>query len=310
MVSLMLGVAWCGASARAFDEDVAARRPPPAEPEAGDARGQHHGASDRASGAAASDRASHTEPGAWLRPAAAELAAIIRQTLDAADLAILVGQAAAGAVPETDPRLRQLGAELGLEPEVLAGMLEILGRNGVPRASLAAALADIAARHRSLLERVRLLEASASHAAELRDAAAAAIEATDHDRADLLLAEAEAIEFEAMAQLPEALDLRPVQAAAIHAPSGAIAGPALKPGRAAHGPPLRGGGRAGSEGASPVVPSDRFCQRHAEHPLCERWANASPLCERLPQHPLCQGDNPFCRRHPDHRLCEQPPSPS
>lgn len=299
-IALMLAASYGASAAGAADPDAA----PPAP---GDAPGQDMVAATSDVGP---DRDANAEGGASLEPTAAELEAIIQQTFSAGDLQPLIGGAAAGADLEIDPRVRELAAGLGLEAEALARMFEILAREEVPPARLANVLAEMAARHLGLLERVELLEGSDPRAAELRDAAAAAIETAEYDLANGLLAEAEALEFEAGDQLPEALDLGAVPAAATHAASGTFAAIPARYGKAAAGATLHGGGRAGSEGPPPFVPSDRSCQRHPEHPLCERWAETSSLCDRLPNHPLCQGNNAFCRRHPDHKLCEQPPSPS
>jgi hypothetical protein len=302
MISLMLAAVSYGASAAAaagpdFTDALRLSR---------DARGEDVATGRNIGGPDRDD----IEGGAAVHPTAAELRAIIQQTFSAGDLQALVGQAAGGAALELDPRVSQLAAGLGLEAGSLARMFGVLGTQEVPPAQLANVLAEIAARHLSLLARVRLLEGSEPRAAALRDAAAAAIGTAEHDRADALLAEAEALEFEAADQLPEALDLGAVPAAATYAPFGAIAGLPPRYGRAAAGAMLHGSDRATSEGPPPPVPSDRFCQGHPGHPLCERWAATSPLCEQEPNHPLCQGNNPFCRRHPDHKRCELPPSPS
>jgi hypothetical protein len=298
----MLAATSSGASlASASDPDVTARRPA-SEALGGDAIAER--------GNVTSDRDVSAEGGASLDPTAAELETIILRTLSAADLQALVTQAAGGAVLETNSRVRELGAELDLRQEALARMFEMLGRQDVPPEQLAEVLAEIVARHKSLLERVQFLEASDPRAAELRDAVAAAIETAEYDQVDALRAEAEAIEFAGLRQLLEAIDQRILNAAAIYAPSGAIVGTPLGYGRAAvNGALLQGGGRADSEGPSRFVPSDGFCQRHPEHRLCERMADSSPLCDRLPNHPLCE-DGGFCRRHPDHKRCEEPPSPS
>lgn len=251
-----------------------------------------------------------TEDGVSLRPAPTEFQTIIQGTLSAVDLQALARGAARGAVLDSDTRVRALGAELDLGQEAVARMLEILGRQDVPPERLAEVLAEIVARHKVLLERVRLLEASEPRAAELRDAVAVAIEKGEYELVDALLAEPEAMEFGALRQLLAALDQRALKAMAIHAPSDAVTGTTLEYGNAAdHGAPLHGGARAASEGPPQFIPSEGFCDRHPEHRLCERWADSSPLCDRLPNHPLCE-DGGFCRRHPDHKRCEQPPSPS
>lgn len=303
VISLLVAVTSASAAlAVAADPDINTLRPPTAAlAEDGIAE----------EGDTASDRGADAEGDLSLQPTAAELEVIIERTLSAADLQALVSEAAAGAALETDSRVRALGAELDLRQEALTRIFEMLGEQDVPPERLAAALATIVARHKTLLAQVQLLEASDPRAAELKDAVAAAAETAEYELVDALLAEGGTFELEAMRQLLAALDQRILNAAAIHGPSGALPGTLRGYGRAAgHGALLHGGGRAEPEGPPRFVPSDGFCQRHPGHRLCERMADSSPLCDRLPDHPLCQGDNSFCRRHPDHRLCEQPPSPS
>ena len=267
-------------------------------------------ASGRASG-----RDNNVEGDVFLGPTPAEVEAIIRQFLNAVDLQTLVRDAASGALLETDTRVRDLGAELDLENEALARLFEILGRNDVPPERLAAVLAEIVARHKSLLERVRLLEASEPRAAELRDAAVAAIETADYDRADALLAAAEVIELEAKRQLQEALDQRVRNAAAIDEQGGGdVAGTQLEYGEAAGlGALLYGDVWAGSEASVQFVSRDRFCRSRPEDRLCQQWAESSSLCDRKPDHPVCRDDDDDrCEKRPDHPLCDDgdPPSSS
>jgi hypothetical protein len=174
-------------------------------------------------GSIASGRDTNVGGDVFLGPTPAEVETIIQRTLSASDLQNLVREAARGAVLETDTRVRELSAELALHDQALTRMFEILGRKDVPPERLADVLAEIAARHKSLLERQQLLEASEPRVAELRDAASAAIETAEYDRADVLLAEAEAIELEAMRQLRETLDQRALNAAAIRAQRGDVA---------------------------------------------------------------------------------------
>ena len=263
-------------------------------------------------GSVASGRGTDIEGDAYLRSTPAELKETIERTLSPVDLQSLVRKAARGAVLETDARVGELGAALDLRNEALARMFEMLGRQDVPPEGLADVLAEIVARYQSLLERVRLLEASDPRAAELRDAVAAAIETADYDRVHELLAGAEAIEFEALRQLLKALDQRVLNAAAIYPEAGDVAGTQLEYRAAQYGVLLHGADRAGFGGLQQFAPSGRFCQWYSGHSLCMRRADSSPRCDRLPNHPLCQDpdDDDFCRRHPDHKRCEQPPSPS
>ena len=266
-------------------------------------------------GSIASARGANIEGAVFLRPAPAGVKTIMQRSLSAVDLQALVREAAPDAVLETDIRVRELGGELDLREEALARMLKMLRRQDVPPERLADVLAEIVARHQSLLERVRRLEASDPRAAELRDAIAAAIETAEYDRVDALLAESEAVEFEAMRQLLAALDQRVLNAAAIYPEAGDVAGAQLGFGKAAQlGAQLHGAGRAGFGGLLQFVPSGRFCQWHPGHRLCQLWADSASLCERQPDHPLCEDDDDdrFCEKRPDHPLCDddQPPSPS
>jgi hypothetical protein len=246
----------------------------------------------------ASDRAANLQGDLYLGPTPADVKTVIQRTLSLVDLQTLVGEAAGGADLATDPRVRKLGAELELREDALARILAILGHQDVPPERLADALAEIVARHKSLLERVRLLEASEPRAAELRDAVAGAIETAEYDRVDALLIEAEALGFEAMRQLLEALDQRILAAAAIDPEAGGIAGTRR-----------HSAGRAGHRGPLQLFRSGRFCNWHPGHHLCERWAQSFSLCERLPKHPLCDDDR-FCKKRPDHPLCDDDPPPS
>lgn len=249
-------------------------------------------------GSLASGRSANVEADVVLRATPADIKAIIQRTLGAEDLQTLVRAAAGDAALETEPRVRELGAELDLREEALARMLGILGRQDVPPERLADVLAELVARHNSLLDRVRLLEAPQPGAAELREAVAAAIETAEYDDVDALLAEADALGFEAMRQLLKALDQRILTAAAIHPEAGNVATTSLY-----------GAKRAGI--GNPLQPfrSGSFCDRHPGHHLCERWAESASLCERLPEHPLCD-DERFCEKNPDHPLCDDDPPPS
>jgi hypothetical protein len=290
MVPLVLAATCSGAAvAEPPDPEIEALRPPTGAP-------AEQATAEK--GDDAFDRDGDAEGDVALHPTAAELEAIILSTLGAADLQALVEEAAGGAVLKTDPRVRALGAELDLRAEALARIVEMLGRQDVPPEQLAEVLATIVARHKSLLERVRLLEAADPRVAALRDALAAALETAEYDRVDALLAEAGAIEFEAMQQFLAALDQRILNAAAIYPEAGGFAGAML-----GHK------GRAGFGGFLQLRPRSHFCQWHFGHRLCERLADSSPLCERRPNHRLCDDDR-FCKKRPDHPLCNEDPPPS
>ena len=107
--------------------------------------------------------------------------------------------------------------------EAIARFFEILGEAPVESEKLADRFAEIATRHKRLLERVQLLNAADPQVAELRDAASAAIEAAEYDQADALLADAEAAELKAMRRLQAALEERALSAAAIRTQRGELA---------------------------------------------------------------------------------------
>jgi hypothetical protein len=159
----------------------------------------------------------------------------------------LVEKVVGGASVEVNAKIGELSEALDLRHEALARMFEILGREQVPPERLEATLAEIATRHKGLLERVRLLDATDPRAGQLRDAAATAIETAEYDRADALLADAESIEIEAMRRLQQALDQRGLNAAAIRAEHGEVARTRLDGGTRrgrAHPSRLRDGGRS------------------------------------------------------------------
>jgi hypothetical protein len=301
-VPLVLAATCSGAAlAEPPDPEIEALRPPIGAP-AEEAIAEK--------GDVAPARDANAEGDVALPPTAADLETLIERTLGAADLQALVKEAAGGAVLETDPRVRALGAELDVRAEALTRMFEMLAGQEVPPERLAEALATIVARHKTLLARVQLLDASDPRAAELKEALAAAVETADYELVDALLARGETFEFEAMRQLLAALEQRILNAAAIHGPSGAVAGTLRGYGRAAvNGALLHGEDRAEPEGPPRFVPSDGFCQRQPEHRLCERRADSPPLCDRLPDHPLCDDDR-FCKKRPDHPLCNEDPPPS
>jgi tetratricopeptide (TPR) repeat protein len=153
----------------------------------------------------------------------AEVEEVIRRTLGDPALVGLVEAAARGASVEANAKIDQLSEQLELRREALTGMFAILGRERVPPERLAQTLAEIATRHKALLERVRLLDASDPRVAQFRDQAADAIENAAYDRADQLLAAAETIEVEAMQRLRETLDQRALNVAAIRAERGELA---------------------------------------------------------------------------------------
>lgn len=240
-------------------------------------------------------------------PTAADLAAIVESTLTAEELQSVVAAAADGSLSRTDNRLRALAAALEIRQEALTRVLAALGREDVASDRLVQALAEIVARQKSLLAQLRLLEPPEPRAAELRDAATEAIETGQYDHIGTLMAEAEAIHFEALRQILALLDQSSKEIAAIYPEAGARAGPQFGFRPAQQGALLHGGLRPGF---GPMDRFGRFCDWHPGHRLCERRAVLVPFCDRFPNHAQCTSSDDFCREHPDHRSCEQPPSDS
>ena len=156
---------------------------------------------------------------------------------------------------------------------------------------------------------MQLVEASEPRAAELRDAVVAALETVDYERVDTLLAEAEAIEFEAMQQLLEALGLRVLEAAAIY-PEAATS---LEHGS---GPRRRSVEHCCIELAAPALAA--FCSSFPGAVsvsgtlgiVCASgWPTRLVSASGGRNHPLCDDDR-FCKKRPDHPLCDDDPPPS
>jgi hypothetical protein len=187
--------------------------------------------------------------------------------------------------------------------------LEMLGRQDVPPERLAEVLATVVARHKSLLERVRLLEAADPRVARLRDVLVAASETAEYDRVDALLAEAKTLEFEAMWQLLEALDPMVLDAAAVDPEAGLFAGTRHGYGAPRQRSPFHGAGRLGFGAFLQPFSSGGFCDWHPRHRICERLAESPGVCDRRPNHPLCDDDR-FCKKRRDHPLCNDDPPPS
>lgn len=102
-----------------------------------------------------------------------------------------------------------------LTQAALANMFSILSEQNVPPEQLDAKLRQIAERHVELTERLHVLAKSNDEPeiTKRREQAAKALEAGDYDLADQLLAEAEAIDRQAIIEQREALDRRQFSAA-------------------------------------------------------------------------------------------------
>ncbi len=124
-------------------------------------------------------------------PSAAEIQAIVQATLQKESLNV---QRAA----ELDQQVSLLSAEMGVRKPAVENFLRILGESKVPIDELSSKLAEIAQRHVDMLERWSVLEEDDNPAIRRRtDAAKAAINDGDYDRADALLAEAEEMDLAA-----------------------------------------------------------------------------------------------------------------
>jgi hypothetical protein len=105
---------------------------------------------------------------------------------------------------ELEQQVETLSAEIGVRKSVVENFLRLLGEAEIPVDELGAKLEEIARRHLDLLKRWSLLEEDDDPAIrKLTDAAKAAIDAGDYDRADQLLAEAEGQDLAAARQAQE-----------------------------------------------------------------------------------------------------------
>jgi hypothetical protein len=131
---------------------------------------------------------------------------------------------------ELDEQVAQLSAELDVRRPAVENFLRILGEAQIPVEDLGSKLEEIARRHLDLLERWSVLEEDDDPTIrKLTDAAKAAIDAGDYERADTLLAEAEGLDLAAARQaraLAEqavaAADRRELSAAAKRAKRGEL----------------------------------------------------------------------------------------
>ena len=111
-------------------------------------------------------------------------------------------------------RITRLSGELGVRTSALENFFRILGTQNVPAADLDRALRQIAKRHLDLT--ARLDRSSRTDDPQIRDLlsqAADAVEAGAYDRADAVLAQAEALDLDAIAAAEAALDTRKRRAA-------------------------------------------------------------------------------------------------
>jgi len=123
-----------------------------------------------------------------------------------------------------------LSKEIGVRKPAVENFLRILGEAKVPIEDLGSKLAEIAQRHKDMLDRWSVLEDDDDPAIRERtDAARAAIDDGDYDRADALLAEAEDMDLAAARQArawedkaKQAADRRFLSAAAKRAKRGEL----------------------------------------------------------------------------------------
>jgi len=131
---------------------------------------------------------------------------------------------------ELEQQVATLSAEIGVRESVVVNFLRILGEAEIPIDDLGPKLEEIARRHLELLERWSVLEEDDDPMIRaFTDAAKAAIDVGDYERADTLLAEAEgqdlavARQAQALAaQAPAAANRRFLSAAAKRAKRGEL----------------------------------------------------------------------------------------
>jgi hypothetical protein len=130
-------------------------------------------------------------------------------------------------------KIDQLSQRLDATHEAVVGFLRILDRNEVPLEKLPGTLAQIAQRHREMLERLAALNPEDPAAQALIEQARALLRSAnteaDYDRADQLLGQAEATELAAVRmaedfarQAQEAANRRRLNAAAARAERGEL----------------------------------------------------------------------------------------
>lgn len=121
----------------------------------------------------------------------------------------------------------ELAKQLGVTEQALATFFATIERQNVSLADLDATLRQIAEHYKALLERLRTLSSADQAVAQLRDAASAAVQAGEFDRAERLLNEASAHDQAAataleaeLSRMQEARTQRRLSAAAAKAANG------------------------------------------------------------------------------------------
>ncbi|MGE4553356.1 MAG: tetratricopeptide repeat protein [Desulfovibrionaceae bacterium] len=112
-----------------------------------------------------------------------------------------------------DQELKDLAGHLGIHEQAVAGMLRTLGESNVPLESLPQKLGEIADRHLELERQLRALNSGDPEVDRLRAEAAQALERGEYDRVDALLAQALAIDTDALGKQKKVLDARQRSAA-------------------------------------------------------------------------------------------------
>jgi hypothetical protein len=170
-------------------------------------------------------------------------------------LAVLHEQSSAQA------KIDDLSQKLDVTGDAVVEFFRILGQKDVVLEKLPEILAQIAARHREMLDRLAALHPEDPAVKVQIEEAQAAIQAGDYDRADRLLSEAESSDVAAIRiaeklarQAQEAADQRRVSAAATRVERGELS---LTPG-ATH---------------EIIQPEERACSRHSRRPACD-----APAC--------------------------------
>ncbi|TCO83823.1 tetratricopeptide repeat protein [Plasticicumulans lactativorans] len=127
-------------------------------------------------------------------------------------------------------RIEALSSELGVTSGAVQGFLQTLGRRDIPLERLNTTLAEIAAHHRAMLDRLAALDPSDPVAGEWVSQARDALVAGRYEEADRLLATAETADLAAArqaeqlaAQARDAAERRYIAAAATRAERGEVA---------------------------------------------------------------------------------------
>jgi tetratricopeptide (TPR) repeat protein len=119
-------------------------------------------------------------------------------------------------------KVEELSRQLGVTDAATRRFFAILGERQVPTEQLPERLAEIAQRHKALLQRTETIVSPDARVTELKTDAWVAIQAGDYDRAEGLLNEAKAQDLAAIERQQAVLDARKLSAADAAARNGAL----------------------------------------------------------------------------------------